>query len=472
MLYDSARLAVGRTTVTIHDSVYDEDVAKVTFTVTVNKDTKYAIIYKDVKLLIDPKVLDLINDFAFSERYEIDLARNINPSNQAYIHYFHNYNDTVYQHPLVGDTKFDVVQAFNPGRDYIYFAGYWPNTTEYAVYSPLVPDLPSGLTRVLPYGTEIADIPSPIDEPNTPWVIAQWRYNHTDYPKMLNFLAKDSQREIRFVEVAGMTDYNNYPMAQADAIPQDAVVNPLGIYPYRFGAEDINATDPENNVDTEVRYLLNNVFNPIDDLHEVFEEPFMWLGLGQSAATTDSAGGAVMSDFTQWPQMETLGLFDKNDTAFPAMAPVITMKGTIPFGLDNDGNFAPNYLETFSNAGKGTGSNSTLFGRTALNGFVFNYYDGVRGVPQPIAGGFSQLPGYWYPSKNPLTERWSTDGTTFTPAPYVTANPNGIITLGGMKANGLTRYFNDFYTALSREGTSNYALINGGSVTGEAYQCK
>jgi hypothetical protein len=108
MLYDSARLAVGRTTVTIHDSVYDEDVAKVTFTVTVNKDTKYAIIYKDVKLLIDPKVLDLINDFAFSERYEIDLARNINPSNQAYIHYFHNYNDTVYQHPLVGDTQFIV----------------------------------------------------------------------------------------------------------------------------------------------------------------------------------------------------------------------------------------------------------------------------------------------------------------------------------------------------------------------------
>jgi hypothetical protein len=37
-----------------------------------------------------------------------------------------------------------------------------------------------------------------------------------------------------------------------------------------------------------------------------------------------------------------------------------------------------------------------------------------------------------------------------------------------MKANGLTRYFNDFDFAISREGTAAYALINGGSVTGSA----
>jgi len=82
----------------------------------------------------------------------------------------------------------------------------------------------------------------------------------------------------------------------------------------------------------------------------------MWVGLGQSAATTDSAGAAAMADFTQASQMETLGLFDRNDTAFPWTSSVIGMKGTIPFALDNDGNFAPNYLETFNNTGKGTGT--------------------------------------------------------------------------------------------------------------------
>jgi hypothetical protein len=129
VLYDSARLAVGRTSVIIHDGKYNEDFAKVTFTVVFNKDTKYAIVYKDVKILLDPKVLDSIVDFAFSERYELDLARNINPRNEAYIHYFHNYLNTVYQHPLTGENKCDVLQAFDSGQNYIFFAGYWPNAT-------------------------------------------------------------------------------------------------------------------------------------------------------------------------------------------------------------------------------------------------------------------------------------------------------------------------------------------------------
>jgi hypothetical protein len=479
VLYDSARLGVVRTNVVIHDGFYNEDVAKITFTVILNKDTKYAIVYKDIKILMDPKVLDLINEFAFSERYEIDLARVINPSNQAFIHWYHNMNETVYQHPLTGSNMYDAVQAYDVLKQNVFFAAYWPNVTEYAVYSPLVPDLPTGFnTRILPVNTAIADIPPPQNEPNTPWVIAQWRYQSYSiavpnyYPNMLHFLAKDANREIRFVEVFGMTDFNfnSLPAALRASDVQDPAA----------------PTAQTNVVNVEVRYLLDGVFNP-EDLKDAANTPFMWMGIGQSAATTDNAGGSAMADFGQWAQNEPLGMFDRNDTAFPWTVPVINMKGTIPYALDNEGNFgATTYLESFSNTGKGTGNDATTYVRTGLDGFVFDFYDAgstSRSPPQPIAGGPSLLTSggasnFWYPSRNPLVlnsatgtyGRWSTNSalSSFSPASYGITLAEGIITLGGVKANGITRYFNDFNFAISREGATGNALINGGTVTGSA----
>lgn len=453
VLYDSARLAVARASVVIHDAKYDEDFAKVTITLVFNKDMKYAIVYKDVKILLDPKVLDAITDFAFSERFELDLARWINPGNEAYIHYYHNFSETVYQHPLTGESKYDALQAFDKDKNYLFFAGYWPNATEYSVYSYLVPDMepPVCDLTLLPPGFERPDIPSPPGEPSTPWVIVQWRYNYTRWPKMLTWLAKaDPKREIRFVEVMGMTDFN------ADPHP----------------AMDKDARDGTNQLDTEVWYLLDQVFNPEDLRTCAGVDWFMWTGLGQSAATTDSAGAGLISVPPQFRNQQPFMLFDRNDTAFPWLAPVIGMKGTIPYGLSEWGG---NYYEQFSNAGKGTGTDTTLYKRTTLKGFAFGVYDNVtRCPPQPIAGGFSAnktgLDYYWYPSKDPLTERWKLTGTTWTMVGYdnVWWHPNGIISLGGMKANGLTRYFNDFYFAISREGTSAYALVDGGTVVGSA----
>lgn len=454
VLYDSARLVVARSSVTIYDGYYKEDFAKITFTIVFNKDTKYAIVYKDVKILLDPKILDSIAELTFSQRFELDLVRNINPANRAYIHYYHNYNDTVYQHPLTGESKYDALQAFDPDETYILFAGYWPNATEYSVYSPLVPDVPKGegYLRVLPSGTAIADIPDPPKEPSTPWVIVQWRYKYPHWPKMLTWLAKESpKREIRFVEVIGMTDYNKDP----------------------YCAMDFNRTNHNTNrLDAEVWYLLDQVFNP-EDLRTVGElPPFMWIGLGQSAATTDSAGAGLLPNMPQRYLGEPFMLFDRNDTMFPWIAPVIGMKGTIPYGLSE---FDTAYYEAFSNSGKATGTDTTIYKRTALKGFAFGVYDDVAArPPQPIAGGFSAkktlLEYYWYPSKDPLTERWRLNGTVWTRDRYknVDWSPNGIISLGGMKANGLTRYFNDFYFAISREGTDAYAHINGGTVTGTA----
>jgi len=149
------------------------------------------------------------------------------------------------------------------------------------------------------------------------------------------------------------------------------------------------------------------------------------------------------------------------------------MKGTIPYGLNE---FGGDYYEEFSNSGKGTGTDTTLYKRTVLKKFAFGVYDDViEEVPEPIAGGWSNYSSlnddwYWYPSKDPLTERWSYDGVTWSTAMYdnVDYSPNGIQSIGGMKANSLTRYFNDFCFAISREGTDSHALVDGGSVTGTA----
>ena len=468
VLYDSARLAVLRTDVVIRDGAYNEDVLKITFTVVYNKVTKYFIVYKDLKVLIDPKVLDFIDEIAFTQRFELDLANKINDDNRAFVHYFETYdanpNDLVtddlvteYQHPLTGESTIDVLQAYDDDRRYIFFGAFWPDPTEYSVYNPLVPDLPfdDGILRGPPSVRAVADVPFPPGEPTTPWVIVQWKYNSSFYPNLMTWLTDfGSKREFRFVDVFGMTDYNNNNIKSA-----------------------CDADDPlctSNEIDLEVFFLINQVFNPEDLSDLVLRElskPFQWIALGQSAATTDSAAAGLVAQ--RLSGADTFMLFDRNDTAFPWISPVLGMKGTIPYGLYEFGGL---YYELFSNSLLGMGMDATEYKRTALKGFAFGTYDGIINYPpQPIAGGFSALDPftgeqYWYPSISPLDERYRVGAG---PNPYTTytgyqPKSEGILSLGGMKANGITRYFNDFMFAITREGTDPYALIEGGVVSGTA----
>lgn len=449
ILYDSARLVIARTGTVIHDAYFNEDVAEIFVTINFYKDTKYAIVNYDVKILIEPKILDQINDFAFSNRYELDLAANLNPSNQAYIHYYHNSNSTVYQYPLTGATSYDVVQAYDTGKNNIFFSGYWPNTTEYTVYNQLLPNPQGNIVDNLPLGTTVADLPGPPtspNEPSTPWVIAQWRYNNIAYPKLTTWLAKSPNREMRFTAVLGMTDYNADPHPAKDA--NDTTYN-------------------VNSLDTEVSYTLNSVFNPADlNSLKTSTNPFMWTALGQTSATTDSAGASLLGNTIYGANETALGLFDKNDTS-----------GSIPFGLDQ---FGGNYYQTFSNSGLGTGTDTTTYKRTGLLGFVPGTNEeietGTTFPAQPIAGGWDFDNDTWSPSINPITQTWTYPPflTNYSSSALygwaVNYNPNGILSLGGDKANQLTRYFNDFGVAIDREGTSGsyYALVNGGTVTGTA----
>jgi hypothetical protein len=488
VLYDSARLAIARTNVIVWDPYVNAAFAQVTFTLVFNKDMKYATVYKDVKILLDPKVLDSIQDFCFSERYEIDLARGLNYGNKAYVYYDANYGTTYYTHPLTLTNTYDVLQAYDPNHQFIFFAGYWPNATEYSVYTTLVPNLyrnPMN-TTVLPIGTHLADFPTPPGAPATPWVVVQWRFDSSNpkWTALLQWLTSTNtptnEREIRFVEVVGMTNFHQ-------------VGTTIPIFPHpATNPQDHNATYAHPfELDTEVAYLLGSVFNPPDlfglaggysyaDTYT--SDNFMWIGLGQSSATTDSAGASFISGILGFEGDQPFALFDRNDTMFPWTAPVVGMSGSIPYGLSS---FSGKYYQTFSNLKDGTGQDCTTYLRTTLNGFAWGVYDNeTLCPPQPIAGGwaenYSLWAGYpanlWYPSMNPLTGRWLCTGNplkpgSWTPDPYYTAPPtqvNGIVTMGGEKANGLTRYFNDFDYAITREGTTDDALLRGGTVTGKA----
>ena len=453
VLYDSARLVVARTGTIIHDNFYNEDVAEIWVTVNYYKDMKYAIVDYDVQILIAPKILDLINNFAFSTRYELDIDANQNPSNEAYIHYYHASGTSVYEYPLLGTSTYDVLQAYDVNRNNIFFAGYWPSTTEYTVYNQLLPNPTGNNVDILAPGTAVADLPGPPTspkEPSTPWVITQWQYNSVLYPNLVTSLAKGPAREMRFVAVLGMTDFNTDPHGAKDA--NDAL----------YGV---------NQIDTEVLYTLYNVFNPTDlNSLKTSTDPFMYTALGQTSLTTDSAAASVLGNTiyaASGSGNETaLPLFDKNDTA-----------GSIPFALDP---FTGNYYETFSNSGEGTGSDTTTYKRGGLLDFVPGTNEEIETgntfPPQPIAGGWDVDNDTWFPSTNPLTQTWTYSGTTWTESDVaalttpVTYSPNGILTLGGDKANQITRYFNDFGVAIDREGTSGSydALVSGGTVTGTA----
>ena len=452
ILYDSARLVIARTGTVIFDPYENLSIAEVFVTIDFYKDTKYAIVDYDVKILIEPKVLDLINDFDFSNRYELDIAANENPSNAAFIHYYAAANTTVYQYPLTGQSTYDVLQAFNVGKNYTFFAGYWPSTTQYSVYNQLLPNPAGNYTDILPSSTAVADLPGPPTspkEPSTPWVIAQWDYNNTAYPNLDTYLAKGTNREMRFVAVLGMTDFNADPHSALDA--------------------NDTTSGGVNRLDTEVLYTLWNVFNPTD-LNSLSTSasptasPFMWTAVGQTSATTDSAAASLLGGV--YGANETaLALFDKNDTS-----------GSIPYGLDP---FNGTYFQTFSNSGLGTGSDTTTYMRTGLLGFSPGANDEIDATnsfpPQVIAGGYdANISDTWFPSISPLTQAWPLPFTASSSSAAlnwsVSYNPNGILSLGGGKANQVTRYFNDFGSVIDREGTSGsyYALVKGGTVTGTA----
>ncbi len=69
----------------------------------------------------------------------------------------------------------------------------------------------------------------------------------------------------------------------------------------------------------------------------------MWTGLGQSSATTDSAGGVMLTDLQS--KYTPLSLFDRHDELFPWTFDNASKCGTIPYGLSEFGGNYGQYFE-------------------------------------------------------------------------------------------------------------------------------
>ena len=472
VLYDSARLAVIRANVLIHDNHLGDDFARITFTVIFDKCGKVATVFKDIKMLFGKAII--INDFAFSERYELDLAAKINPTLASYVHYYDNYGQSVYYHPELGMNNYDIVQAYDQQRRYIFAAAYWPNCTEFDVFTNLVPSITGGVTTVLPNNWRQADLQGPLGtpaEPNEPWVpliCVQWRYNNSQYPELLNFLSNPGpNREIRFVEALAMTDFNanapHHAMDYNDTVYKQNVVDAeiAYLFDYQvFNPEDLNAANYRawGVPDTPTPYQTSEDIGP-----------FMYTAVGVNAGIVDDAAAEFLSPNYNGTKYSAFPILDM------AFESAYEDAGTIPYALESEyvGD-SYNYLFDYNSYGWGIGQDDTTYYYVAMKEFAFDVYDDdyITRYPQPIKGGWSWYSDYFYPSINPLSERWSWYPME---AMYdnVDYDPNGIITVGGGKANWVTRYFNDYMYAIEREGDFGsyyvyYAWINGESPLGFA----
>jgi hypothetical protein len=302
------------------------------------------------------------------------------------------------------------------------------------------------------------------NEATLPLVIVQWRYNVSDYPLLINFLTSQTNREIRFVELLTMTDYNT-------AEPH-----------YARDYNDTSIYGGVNQVATEVAYVFDHlVFNP-EDLnsanyklwtpeqttpYQTSEDigPFMYIAVGATANTVDDLAAAFLSPNYNGTKYSAFPVLDKHFTA----------EGTIPYVLDeySEGN----YLWEWNNYDEGVGADDTTYYYTTLKHFVFDYYDDYLPVSgmyvQPIKGGWCYGGGDWYPSINPLSEHWSCCSWAQSVYDSVDYDPNGIMAAGGPKANWVARYFNDYMYAITREGDFDseykyYANIDGEEAVGTA----
>jgi hypothetical protein len=472
VLYESARLAIVRANISIYDNIdlngdgrpdATDYVADVVFTVVFNKVSKYAIIYKDVVIKLDRQLVGTIYSFYCGNREKLDIAAAINRDYDSYVHYYHNFSETVYQYPIIDWNKTDILVAYNDGDpdnsgnvtdpQYVVFKFYWPNATEFSVYDPNeITPRPTGFSPTDPRdglltpGTMVPDIPTPPGEPGVPHVVVQWRFTRTACPPgdilcmrinaLLDSLLDSTvqvpgtseyvpvTRQLRFVEVLGMTTRSASTM-QINPSPNDLPVNredgarafdeTLRLYKGTWDAQDRTRYPSsiagsghggytgggDNSPGLEVLYFWHQVFTP-DDLNMVDQHTFKLLAVGFNAPPEDTAGSSALAGPHFFPISQPMPMLDKF---------VLVSRRSIPYILQS----------TITGDVSDT-SPDGFYRVIGPLGFVFadrgQPYDDVINRPaEPIAGGFSApferdvnethkwVCRYFYPSINQLYER-------------------------------------------------------------------
>jgi hypothetical protein len=299
VLYDGPRSFVALLKTTVYDHFqYQSDSAtedipllEVRFMIVFEKVKKEVVVFKELKTLVTDKYTDVLK-VQFSNRGEVDLGNEAS----GYASYFHfytqgtsqynaNFNDTlaeglgtVYdrnwvmnqtENPLTSSWKnysasgpypqvvpaeasiatYDLAVAVNPTADYTWWAAFWPSLSDWSIDG-----WPMWWHSMTAF--DIHDIDSrtwethPRIEPTIPYYIGEWDVELKPKGKVTPAGEQDQQM-YRFVTAYGITN--------------------------RHDASDANMTMGYNNIDSETKYQLNEVFNPWDLYSAVEKTTRSWV---------------------------------------------------------------------------------------------------------------------------------------------------------------------------------------------------
>lgn len=302
VLYNDPRMFIARTVTHIFDWdpswSADEPLVDVVFTFIFNKDKKEVIVIKDIKETTTKFVFGGITVpigiaeqtvynttvngalIQFSNRGEWDIG----PANSydSYVHFYtagngegqstvynwneemeHSYhlNPTLYNASWLGISDnglqptttgtYDVAQIVASDQAYAGWAAFWPSLSNWHVDAGYQSKWWKSLVR----GESAAD--TAIEPFMSPYIIGEWdfvltksRVNATDNPQDPHYW-RAFDRQFRGVTVYGLTD--------------------------NWNGDDSNRQGATNVIDTEVRYQLQEVFNPWDLVQAVHKKDNSWV---------------------------------------------------------------------------------------------------------------------------------------------------------------------------------------------------
>jgi hypothetical protein len=300
VLYNGPRSFVALLKTTVYDhflfqsdsTAEDIPLLQVRFMIVFDKVNKQVVVFKELKTLVTDKYTDVMK-VQFSNRGEVDLGNEAS----GYASYFHFYtqgttsfagslyNDTAVEgqstvydrnwvmdqtetpsptsqwknysasgpYPQTSSATYDLAVAVNPTVGYTWWAAFWPSLSDWSIDA-----WPMWWHSMMAYDPHTIDSrvneTQPRPEPTIPFYIGEWDTE-------LKPKGKTTQQMYRFVTVYGVTSRND--ATDANQPPgTDFFGNPVYY---------------SNVIDSETKYLLNEVFNPWDLYSAVEKNTRSWV---------------------------------------------------------------------------------------------------------------------------------------------------------------------------------------------------
>jgi hypothetical protein len=300
ILYNGPRRFVALLNTTVYDVIETTKVplARLLITLDFNKVKKSVTLMKDIKFIIDEKLIMGYVSATFSERGQWDMGKEVLPKHiKAYAHFYTEggtapdealdtcYGPEWHVNGSIIPHKFALAQMISEYWPYVGFAAFWPHPDFWTVDGWNVWD-----RSIAPLGLKEDDMVAPPTpaEPDVPYIIGEWIFT-SEYP------------HYRVVTVYGVTDENDAKDAERDGV---------------------------NSIDSEVLYQLNEIFNPYD-LQSSVESmgSYEWIVIGRESRAVDSAGAAMVTEALRVKDIEVkLAGLDMQDMVFGSSVPWVMAK--------------------------------------------------------------------------------------------------------------------------------------------------